>query len=762
VADAGGVALVIAEPGTGKTGLLRGWLATRDAPVAVGTAGEAVRALGGGTAALVVADDAHALDADARVALGDALARRPDGVAAVVAARADLGLCVEALRRRGPVLLLDGDDLALDARAVRAALQAWGWEAATAAEAHAVAYETDGWCAGVRLLAAGGRAGLRAGARLPDLLHGLVDAATRAELVALSELDVVDPPGVAAVLGGDEAQAAERLRRLVAARVFLRRGPVPGTWRFARPVLRALRRELAAGTPRPGRSGGGALADMGAALLEDDALAGQAVGLLLAGRLAAPGPEALAAAGPLSPAGRAATALALLEAGDADTARAPTDGADACGPGVDGDVALALGVAAARAAGDRAATLAAAERVAARARADGDPRGLGLEAYAVLQHALLDLADGRTAAADERLAHAAGLAERAGAPGVFSRARVARARLALAAGRLVEARRLADSVPADGPQAETRARRALVLGAVAYQRDDLVAARERVAAAREAAAASRSAPLWFDLLLLDALVHDAEGDDDRAFERLAEAAATHGRCPVPPRHGGLLELLRVRLLARAGRASEAGALLERLDAERDAATAPLVDLAVARRALADGRPGDASHRLHPWAVAAPVPGLDVWHLVAFALAADRLGDPAVAHDALERALDRAVPEGARRPFVDGGRPLDDLLARHLEHGTAHAGFGLDLRARLATARGDPDGELRSSLTDRERVVLGYLPTELSAPDIAAALHISEATVRTHMHNIYAKLAVSSRRNAVARARELRMLSAQQT
>ncbi|WP_445148693.1 LuxR C-terminal-related transcriptional regulator [Baekduia sp. Peel2402] len=773
-ADAGGVVLLAAEPGTGKTVLLRQWLAGRVVaadtaePLSLTDPADAVARLRDGSVALLVVDAAETLDADARVALGDALAHRAAGVAAVIASRADLGLCALELGRTAPVLLLDADDLALGTAEVRAALEAWGWDGVTAGEAHAVAFEADGWCAGVRLAAAAGRGGLR-GSHARDVLGAvagdavldeLVALSALDELVALSALDELDARGIAEVLGLDSDAAAARLRWLIAARVFLRRGADEGTWRFARPVLRALRQELAA-RPAPAVTGNGAgdPPDMGAALLEDDVLAGRAIELLLAGRLAAPTPRAIGLAPPPSRAGRAAAALALLEIGDAETARAlvaPADlGTDAVG--------LAVAVAAARAAGDRDAIEAAVDRITARARAsaDEDAEAHGLEAYALLQLARLEIVEGRVAEADEHLRLAAGLAERSRACAIFSRARVGRAELAVTAGRLGEAERLVASVPEDTPRAATRARRALVLAEVAYARDDRAVAHARLEQARAAARATRSPELWFHVHFLDALLLDAEGDDDRATERLAEAVAMRERCAAPPPDARTIEVLRVRLLARAGRVEEAGALLARLERERDPFAAPVVDLVAARAALARGAPDEASRRLHPWAVTAPVPGLDVWHLSTFAVATDRLGDREAAHAALERALDRAAPEGVMRPFLEDGVRLRELLGRHLDRGTAHAGFVLQLGEHLATGRPAPEGEILNPLTDRERTVLGRLPTELSAAEIADALHVSEATVRTHMHNIYEKLGVSSRRDAVSRARDLRLLTAQQ-
>jgi LuxR family maltose regulon positive regulatory protein len=54
--------------------------------------------------------------------------------------------------------------------------------------------------------------------------------------------------------------------------------------------------------------------------------------------------------------------------------------------------------------------------------------------------------------------------------------------------------------------------------------------------------------------------------------------------------------------------------------------------------------------------------------------------------------------------------------------------------------------------------LGYLPTNLTRPEIAQELHVSINTVNTHIRNIYAKLGARDRSAAVHRARQLRLLS----
>jgi LuxR family maltose regulon positive regulatory protein len=68
---------------------------------------------------------------------------------------------------------------------------------------------------------------------------------------------------------------------------------------------------------------------------------------------------------------------------------------------------------------------------------------------------------------------------------------------------------------------------------------------------------------------------------------------------------------------------------------------------------------------------------------------------------------------------------------------------------------------RTSLTDalngREQEILAMLPTPLSMREIARRLYLSVNTVRTHNRSLYRKLGVSSRAEAVERARAIGLI-----
>jgi LuxR family maltose regulon positive regulatory protein len=142
-----------------------------------------------------------------------------------------------------------------------------------------------------------------------------------------------------------------------------------------------------------------------------------------------------------------------------------------------------------------------------------------------------------------------------------------------------------------------------------------------------------------------------------------------------------------------------------------------------------------------------------------AVIASQLGDASRAAATLERVLHMSEPDGFRRVFVRGGQSVRDLLAKQLESGTAYWSLVRDLVEEPAA----PDGHERSTggpdepLTERELTVLRFLQSVLSNEEIASKLFVSANTVKTHVRNIYRKLGVGRRREAVRRARELHLL-----
>jgi LuxR family maltose regulon positive regulatory protein len=101
--------------------------------------------------------------------------------------------------------------------------------------------------------------------------------------------------------------------------------------------------------------------------------------------------------------------------------------------------------------------------------------------------------------------------------------------------------------------------------------------------------------------------------------------------------------------------------------------------------------------------------------------------------------------------------MQELMERQAQTGTEHPAL---LEILLDALGGRPRKEansLAAPLTERELKILRYLPTMLSNAEIGAETFVSLNTVKTHLRSIYRKLDVSSRADAVQRARELGLL-----
>ena len=250
--------------------------------------------------------------------------------------------------------------------------------------------------------------------------------------------------------------------------------------------------------------------------------------------------------------------------------------------------------------------------------------------------------------------------------------------------------------------------------------------------------------------------HDAALNAFQAGERLAGSLVTpHTLAPRLRSH--LLQTL-----VRTGETQRVEQALADLDgAERGRGE---IRLAEASLRLAQDDPTAAVTVLAPVIDGSVVmPNAHLWEVQAFllqAIAGDALSDAGAARRALEQALDRAAPEGQLFPFLYDPEP--GLLDRHRRGGTAHAGLIAGILNVLAGQKpGSPPAgpqHLREPLSHAEARVLRYLPTKLSAPEIAGELYLSVNTVKTHMRHLYDKLGVHRRHEAVEQARALGLLA----
>jgi DNA-binding NarL/FixJ family response regulator len=115
-------------------------------------------------------------------------------------------------------------------------------------------------------------------------------------------------------------------------------------------------------------------------------------------------------------------------------------------------------------------------------------------------------------------------------------------------------------------------------------------------------------------------------------------------------------------------------------------------------------------------------------------------------------IERAVDAGAAGYLLKAGSP-EDLFRAIRDAALGRTVLAPEVAARLLQRMRRPD----TSLTAREAEILGLLAKGVSNAEIARELFISQATVKTHLGHIYAKLGVDTRTAAVRVAQERRLI-----
>jgi LuxR family maltose regulon positive regulatory protein len=279
---------------------------------------------------------------------------------------------------------------------------------------------------------------------------------------------------------------------------------------------------------------------------------------------------------------------------------------------------------------------------------------------------------------------------------------------------------------------------------VLFSRGD-VAGAARIIRKMEHLALERDVPPWITkrMAAWQARISLAEGKLDAASRWVQERGLDAYGGPV------LLHEMEYRVLARVliahGRWDAASALLQRL--------------------LETAETGGQTSR-----------AIEILMLQALALQAG--GDTARAVTSLERALALAEPGGFIRTFVDEGPPMARVLVEAATRGVM-PDYVAKLLAALEETTKDQGPTTESApsplvirdsspalseaealvepLSERELEVLQLIARGLTNREIAARLFVSLNTVKAHTRNIYGKLNVHSRTQAVARSRELGLL-----
>jgi LuxR family maltose regulon positive regulatory protein len=255
------------------------------------------------------------------------------------------------------------------------------------------------------------------------------------------------------------------------------------------------------------------------------------------------------------------------------------------------------------------------------------------------------------------------------------------------------------------------------------------------------------------------LLARGQATDALAVFRSAERLAGHLAAPHP--FARPVRAWLVHTLARLGETERAEQVLAGLGEQERGRGG--IRIATAALRLAQDDPEAALAALGPVLDGFVRLGWQTWLVEAFLLAAiaqEARGDAGAAGQALERALDHAEADGALLWFLL--HPVPELLRRRDGHRTAHGALIAEIKNLLAARDlASPPAAERppvEPLSDSELRLLRYLPTNLTAPEIAGELYVSRNTVKTHMRNLYAKLGTHRRAEAVARGRDLGLLA----
>jgi LuxR family maltose regulon positive regulatory protein len=317
-------------------------------------------------------------------------------------------------------------------------------------------------------------------------------------------------------------------------------------------------------------------------------------------------------------------------------------------------------------------------------------------------------------------------------------------------GHLNEAERLADEalmyVNLAGPDHPALTEARLTRAGVLWERDELdESEREFETGLRDAESHRRNG---FAIIASLGLAHiwAASGRRDQALDLLSSCRDTNRPLALPEPFATRVDAAEARLLIESSRA-EAKRLIGHM---QDSLETVFLRIQLA---LADGDCKEASELLSQIEDDLPTPRRRLeWRLL------DARARSASSGESLRAAVEFAAHEGFIRSFVDEGDELLPLL--HQQTGAGPAWFVQDVLGAIeASAKTSSSGAagLVDPLSEREQVVLSYLPSWVSSSEIAAELYISLNTLKSHLRSIYRKLGASSRREAVTQARSRGLL-----
>jgi LuxR family maltose regulon positive regulatory protein len=303
------------------------------------------------------------------------------------------------------------------------------------------------------------------------------------------------------------------------------------------------------------------------------------------------------------------------------------------------------------------------------------------------------------------------------------------------------------------------------LAQLKYEQNDLQRMEEYMEKGLEANRRTGSIEMLAYGYRIKARLHQLRGERDAAQEYLKKAVHLAGEYNLSPLTLSLNAAFQVETAVAEGNLREARLASANIGNSQGLFTFNFYpEIARARLHLAQGEKREVFPLLAPALPIAEQPGWEYPRLQVRVLQAMAETDPARARLHLREALVLAERGGAMRTFLDLGAPLQALLLelrpfiRPSESAFADAllaAFQKELGNANPAATQQPGNEsLVEPLSEREIEVLRLLADGLTNAEIAQRLYLSPNTLKAHTQNIYSKLDVHSRVQAVNRAREL--------
>lgn len=304
------------------------------------------------------------------------------------------------------------------------------------------------------------------------------------------------------------------------------------------------------------------------------------------------------------------------------------------------------------------------------------------------------------------------------------------------------------------------------LGTLLYERDELQDAKRHLTDG--IARCEQLGTTSYALLGLRTLarLQVAIGQPDDGFRSLL-AARRHADAAEDHRRARLVLATVAELHLRTGNVTGAADTLREISGERPS-TSDYELLTAARLQIAQNQAAAALDDLQAIESRALDEGRDgslVAILTVTARARAALGDHDAARDQLARAIELAAPDGYRRTLLDEG---PQLLALLRDVRSTAPEFVTDLLARAPATRPGTtrrprelrptaDAGVVESLTETQHRILTLIATGMSNQQVADKLYITVGTTKWHLNQIYSRLQVRNRTEAVARARQLQYI-----